>query len=233
MGQTTPLQERETAFRAADGATIPAFVAEPGNAPGAARIAIAPEIFGLSPWIRSVARRLAREGFRAIAPEIFARDPLAPGESDRGKLLARMGRLPPAQAVADLLTALAQLEGGPAGVIGFCLGGSLALLTAAEGELRACVACYGRIRLQNAGRQPIDAAAAIRCPVLGIYGRRDASIPVEDAEALRAALPKGSEVALYDAGHAFLNDQRPDMYAKDAAEQAWPKIVGFLRRHLG
>ena len=233
MGQRTPLLERETTFRASDGATIPAFCAEPGDAPAAPRLAIAPEIFGLSPFIRSVARRLAREGFRAIAPEIFARDPLPEGGSDRGELLARMGRLSLAQAVSDLHGALAQLRGGLSGVIGFCLGGSLALLTAAESDLRACVDCYGRIRLQNEGRQPIEAAPAIACPVLGVYGRRDAGIPVADAEALRAALPKGSEVVLYDAGHAFLNDQRPDLYAPDQAELAWPKIVGFLRRHLG
>ena len=224
--------DRETTFRASDGAAIPAFVAGPGEGSGAPRIVIAPEIFGLSPWIRDVARRLAREGFRAVAPDIFARDPL-PADASREMLLSRMGRLPVPRAVDDLRAALAGLEGGPSGVIGFCLGGALSLLTAAEGGLGACVDCYGRIRLQGAPRQPIDAAPGIPCPVLGIYGRRDAGIPVADAEALRAALPAGSELALYDAGHAFLNDTRPDVYAADQAALAWPKIVGFLRRNLG
>ena len=79
----------------------------------------------------------------------------------------------------------------------------------------------------------IDAARRIRCPVLGIYGKRDTGIPVADAEALRGVLPEGSEVAFYEAGHAFLNDTRPQMYVADQATLAWAKIAGFLRRHLG
>jgi carboxymethylenebutenolidase len=231
MGQKTAIAEREIRFRAQDGASIAAFVAEPAGAPSAPRMVIAPEFRGLTPWIRSVARMLAREGFRAVAPEIFAREPL-PGTADRAALLARMGRLSIPMAVADLRLALAQLDGGPAGVIGFCLGGSLALLAAAEGGLGACVDCYGRIRLPNAPRQPIDLAGGLSCPVLAVYATRDAGIPVADAEALRKALPEGSELSLHDAEHGFLNDTRPDVHAPDQAALAWPKIIGFLRRKL-
>lgn len=231
MGQKIAIGEREVRFRAPDGVAVAAFIAEPAGAPSAPRVVIAPEFRGLTPWIRSVARMLAREGFRAVAPEIFARDPLPEG-ADRGALLSRMARLPIPQAVSDLRLALAQLEGGAAGVIGFCLGGSLALLVAAEGGLAACVDCYGRIRLPNAPRQPIDLAEGLPCPVLAIYATRDAGIPVADAEALRAALPRGSELSLYDAAHGFLNDTRPDVHAPDQAALAWPRIVGFLRRKL-
>jgi carboxymethylenebutenolidase len=235
MGQKTAIAEREIGFRASDGVTVAAFVAEPQGIAGAPRVVVAPEIFGLSPWIRSVAQRLAREGFRAVAPEIFARD-AQPLGSDMGSWMARIGRLSVPQAVADLRSALEQLQGGKAAVIGFCLGGALSLLTAAEGGLAACVDCYGRPRwVRSDALHPvnaIDAARRISCPVLAVYGRRDEGITVSDAEALRAVLPPGSELALYDAGHAFLNDTRADRYAEGQAALAWGKITGFLRRHL-
>ncbi len=233
MGQKTAIAERRLTFRASDGVMVAAFVAAPQGARAAPYVAIAPEIFGVTPWIESVARRLAHEGFQAIAPEIFAREkePLGP---DRGSWMARMARLDVPQAVRDLRAALDQVEGGKPAVIGFCLGGALALLAAAEGEVSACVDCYGRPRwLHKDARHPVDAIEACRrisCPVLAIYGRRDQGIAVADAEAMGAALPKGSELALYDAGHAFLNDTRPDMYVADQATLAWGKIVGFLRR---
>jgi carboxymethylenebutenolidase len=235
MGQRTAIAEREIGFRASDGVTVPAFVAETQGAPDAPRIVVAPEIFGLSPWIRSVAQRLAREGFRAIAPDIFVRD-TQPLGADMGSWMARIGRLSVPQAVADLRSALDTLQGGNTAVIGFCLGGALSLLTAAEGGLSACVDCYGRPRwARNDALHPvnaIDAAAKISCPVLAVYGKRDEGIEVRDAEALGATLPPGSELALYDAGHAFLNDTRPDRYVPGQATLAWGKITGFLRRHL-
>jgi carboxymethylenebutenolidase len=235
MGQKTAIAEREIRFRATDGVTVPAFVAEPRGAPAAPRVVVAAEIFGLSAWIKSVAQRLAREGFRAVAPEIFVREsqPLGP---DLGSWMARIGRLGVPQAVSDLRSALDELEGGKAAVIGFCLGGALSLLTAAEGGLSACVGCYGRPRWPRKDAlhpvDAIDAAKRISCPVLAVYGKRDEGIPTSDAEALGAALPEGSELALYDAGHAFLNETRPDRYAAGQATLAWSKITGFLRRNL-
>jgi carboxymethylenebutenolidase len=230
MGQQTGIVERRIELRASDGSGVPAFVAEPGAASRAPRIVIAPEVFGVSKWIESVARGLAHEGYRAIAPEIFARDPVPMGNDFMG----RIQRLDIPQAVRDLRGALQSLEGDGGAVIGFCLGGSLAILAAAEGGLRACVDCYGRPRWRHTTPAPdaIAAARRARCPVLGIYGRRDAGITVADAEELQAALPEGSEMAFYDAGHAFLNDKRPDMYLADQATLAWSKILGFLRRHL-
>lgn len=233
MGQRTGIVERRIELRASDGVMLPAFVAEPGAAGDAPRIVIAPEIFGLSPWIENVARGLAHEGFRAIAPEIFARD-REPVGKDMQSWMARIGRLDIPQAVRDLRTALEHVQGAASAAIGFCLGGALAILTAAEGGLTACVDCYGRPRWGHKTPAPhaIEAAGKVRCPVLGIYGRRDPGIPVEQAEELRAALPKGSELSFYEAGHAFLNDTRPEMYVQDQATLAWSRILGFLRRHL-
>jgi carboxymethylenebutenolidase len=148
--------------------------------------------------------------------------------------MERSARLDIPQAVRDLHTALDALAPGKAASIGFCLGGALSILAAAEGGISACVDCYGRPRWRHSTGAPdaIDAARRLACPVLAIYGKRDAGIPLEQVEELRAALPARSEVALYDAGHAFLNDTRPDMYVADQAELAWAKIIGFLRRTL-
>jgi carboxymethylenebutenolidase len=234
MGQQAGIVERDATLTASDGVQVAVFIAEPSGAPAAPRLVIAPEIFGLTPWIKSVARRLAREGFRAAAPEIFARE-TEPLSSDRASWMQRIRRLGVAQAVRDLRGALNLLQQGKAASIGFCLGGALSLLTAAEGGVGACVTCYGRPRWLEgmAAEHPIEAAKRIECPVLGVYGRRDPGIPVEAAEELRAALPKQSELVFYDAGHAFLNDTRPEMYAGDQADLAWAKIIGFLRRRLG
>ena len=233
MGQKSGIVEREIELRATDGVALPAFVAEPAGSPGAPRVVIAPEIFGLSPWVKSVAQRLAREGFCAIAVEIFARDH-EPISSDMPSMMGRIQRLDIPQAVRDLHTGLDALGSGKAGSIGFCLGGALSLLAAAEGGFDACVDCYGRPRWPRPTPAPhaIDAARKTRCPVLGIYGRADKGISVDDAEELGRAFPAGSELALYAAGHAFLNDTRPELYVESQATLAWAKIIGFLRRTL-
>ena len=224
MGQHPGIAERESPNL---------FIAEPAGAPGAPRVVIAPEIFGLTPWIKSVARRLAREGFRAVAPEIFAgAEPIGP---DRASWMQRIRNLDVPQTVRLLRSSLGEIEGpGESASIGFCLGGALSLMAAAEGGLSACVDCYGRPRWLEGmtAENPIDAAKRIGCPVLGVYGKRDPGIPVEAAEELGRALPRGSELVFYEAGHAFLNDTRPDMYVAGEAEKAWAKIIGFLRRNL-
>lgn len=238
MGQTGGVVERETKLRGFDGAEVPVFIAEPQGAPGAPRVAIVQEIFGITPWVRDVARRLAREGFRAVAVEQFSREPLG---DDPGwpALIARMNNLSFPGLVTDLRAGLELLGGdSKTSVIGFCMGGTIALLFAADGKpLDACVSCYGRVRLaQELGplhpEHPLDVASRIRCPVLGIYGEKDASIPLADLDALREKLPRGSEIALYPAGHAFLNDTRPDFHSPGQAPLAWAKITGFLRRTL-
>ncbi len=239
MGQETGILENELNVRAGDGAMLPAFLCEPPGVDDAPLVVIAPEAFGLTPWVRSVARRLAHEGFRAIALEVFARDPL-PAGSEMAAYIARISRTSYPQVVADLRAALdhAEVSGEKLASIGFCMGGSLSLLLAADGRrLDAAVACYGRLHHgaplgELRPEHPIDAAARIRCPVLGVYGRKDPSIPIADVDELRTKAPAGSDVHLYDAGHAFLNDTRSEMFAPEQATLAWAKITGFLRRNL-
>lgn len=239
MGQETGILENDLKVRATDGAMLPAFLCEPPGVDDAPLLVIAPEIWGLTPWVRSVAKRLAHEGFRAIALELFARDPL-PAGSDKPAYFARMGRTSFPQAVRDLRAALdlAAVSSEKLGTIGFCMGGSLALLLAADGRrLDAAVSCYGILRQQALDEtlrpeHALDAVERVRCPVLGVYGKNDQSIPVKDVEQLRAKVPEGSDVHLYDAGHAFLNESRPEVYSADQSVLAWAKIVGFLRRTL-
>ena len=235
MGQEAGVTESEVTLRGADGAAIPCYLAEPAGAPRAAGVIIAPEIFGVSAWIRSCARRLAEFGFRAAAVEVFARDPLPdPEHTPMPVLMERLQRLAWLGALDDLRAGAAYLrERGARGIgcIGFCMGGTLSLLYSAD-PIDAAVACYGRLRHPA---EPLIAARRGRCPVLGIYGARDTSIPPADVKELRRAIAHrpGSEVHVFDAGHAFLNDHRPQHHDSEQAALAWAKIEGFFLRNLG
>jgi carboxymethylenebutenolidase len=234
MGQEAGVVTSEQRVQGADGASVPCYLAEPAGVEHAAGVVIAPEIFGLSEWIRSSARRLAEFGFRAAAVDVFAREPLPEGErAPMPALMARMQRLSWLGALDDLRAGAALLRDRGSrkiGSIGFCMGGTLSLLYSAD-PIDAAVACYGR--LQHPA-QPLEAVRRGRSPVLGIYGSRDASIPLSDVQALRRALAArpGSEVHLYEAGHAFLNDHRPEHHDSEQAALAWAKIEGFLLRTL-
>jgi carboxymethylenebutenolidase len=235
MGQEAGVTESEILLRGADGAKVPCFLAEPAGSPRAAGVVIAPEIFGLSGWIRSCARRLAEFGLRAAAVDVFAREPLPdPEHAPMPVLMARMQRLAWLGALDDLRAGAALLRerGAPrVGCIGFCMGGTLSLLYSAD-PIDAAVACYGRLRHPA---EPLLAAGRGRSPVLGIYGARDTGIPLSEVQELRGALAHrpGSEVHVFDAGHAFLNDHRPAHHDSEQAALAWAKIEGFLLRNLG
>ncbi|HYV67441.1 MAG TPA: dienelactone hydrolase family protein [Myxococcales bacterium] len=235
MGQEAGVTESEVFLRGADGAGVPCFVAEPAGSPRAAGVVIAPEIFGLSAWIRSSARRLAEFGLRAAAVEVFAREPLPdPEHAPMPVLMARMQRLGWLGALDDLRAGAAYLRergAGRIGCIGFCMGGTLSLLYSGD-PIDAAVACYGRL---HHPAEPLVAVGRGRSPVLGIYGSKDTGIPLADVAELRGALMHrpGSEVHVYDAGHAFLNDHRPAHHDSEQAALAWAKIEGFLLRNLG
>jgi len=239
----TPSDGLETGFLdiPARGAELPLYFA---RLPGAARapvVLVAAEIFGLHEHIRDICRRLAREGYFAIAPDYFAAygDPL--NAPDIAAIRAIVASVPDAEALADFDAALAfaAQEGGDpshAAITGFCWGGRMAWLYAARTPaLKACIPWYGRLDGEHSDNQslwPMDVAASLEVPYLALYGGADPSIPPEVVDAMRAKLagaPAGGEITVYDgAPHAFFADYR-DSYRADAAQDAWGKALAFLK----
>jgi carboxymethylenebutenolidase len=223
------------------------FLAWPLGAPVPGVVMI-PDVWGLSDHYRGLARRLAGEGFAALAIDPYRKT----GRrelSDVASALAWIRELPDPLVLETVQEALDGLSAHPAvagrklGVTGFCMGGQYALLAACGCRgLAACVPFYGMLRYApgldpaRKPRSPLDALAELRCPVLGLYGAEDAIIPLADVRELErrlAAGAPGGEVRVYaGAGHAFMNDTRPEMYRAEAAGDAWPRMVAFLRARL-
>lgn len=223
------------------------FLARAG-APGPGLVMI-PDVWGVSDHYRGLARRLAGEGFTTLVVDPY-RKTGRPEISDVASALAWIARLPDplvietVQEAVDRVAADEAVAGRKVGVTGFCMGGQYALLSACACRgLSACAAFYGMVRYapgldpERKPRSPLEALADLTCPVLALYGAQDAIIPVADVRELEERLARSGrpfELRLYeDAGHAFMNDTRPEMYRPEAARDAWPRLVAFLRAHLG
>jgi carboxymethylenebutenolidase len=226
--------------------TIPAYRAAPDKGGPFPTVLVVQEIFGVHEHIKDVCRRLAKLGYLAIAPELYAR------QGDVSKLEMQdiiskvVSKVPDTQVMSDLDAAVAWAKktgnGDTAklGITGFCWGGRIVWLYAAHNaNLKAGVAWYGR--LSGAGKAtelqpkyPIDLAGEVKAPVLGLYGEKDTGIPVKDVEAMRAALKKADkpgEIVLYpDAPHAFFADYRPS-YRKEAAEDGWKRLLAWFKKN--
>ncbi|HEY1766060.1 MAG TPA: dienelactone hydrolase family protein [Terracidiphilus sp.] len=216
-------------LRAADGHDLSGYVALPPAEPLAALV-IVQEIFGVNAHIRSVADGFARDGFLAVAPALF--DRIQPGielgyeGADRERAMNLLPRFDMEKAVADVQAALdyaATATGKRAGVVGYCLGGTLAWLAATRLRPSAAVGYY-------AGRIGNYAAEKPSCPVMLHFGKQDTHIPPEEVEKVHAAHPE-VEICWYDAGHAFNCDARPS-YNAAAAQEARTATLAFLKRHL-
>ena len=231
----------------AGGIAIPAYRARPAGAGPFPIVVVVPEIFGVHAHIADVARRFARLGYLALAPEPFVRQGDAHAIADIETLVATVvSKAPDAQVMADLDASVAWATGDggdPArlGMTGFCWGGRITWLYAAHSAaLRAGVAWYGRLETVANPLQPVapvGRAAALQAPVLGLYGGADAGIPLDSVERMRAALQAGSaaarrsEIVVYpQAKHAFHADYRP-AYDRAAAEDGWQRCLAWLRRH--
>jgi carboxymethylenebutenolidase len=196
--------------------------------------------------IADVCRRLAQAGYLAIAPDLFARqgDPMAYGEV--AKLMSELiAKVPDAQVMADLDGAVqsAGAHGGDlnkVAITGFCWGGRITWLYAAHGPVKAGVAWYGRLVGQASAlnpKHPVDIAAILKAPVLGLYGEKDGGIPLDTVDRMKAALKEGSaaakasEFVIYpDAPHAFHADYRPS-YRQDAAQDGWRRMLGWFKHN--
>jgi len=219
-----------------------AYRALPAQARTAPVVLVVSEIFGVHEHIADVCRRLAKQGYLAIAPELFARYGDPRKIASIPDILANIvARTPDAGVMADLdaCVAWAAKNGGDTArlaITGFCWGGRITWLYAAHNpRLTAAVAWYGRLDGEIAAttpKYPLDLAAEIRAPVLGLYGGKDQGIPMDDVESMRDALNKAgskSQIHVYpDAPHAFHADYRPS-YRKDAAEDGWKRMLDWLR----
>ena len=227
---------------------LPAYRAMPeGKRAGLPTVLVVSEIFGVHEYIADVARRFARQGYLAIAPELFVRQGDAQSYGEVSKLMSEVvSKVPDAQVLGDLdaCAAWAQANGGDAGklgITGFCWGGRFVWLYAAHNpRLKAGVAWYGRLvgtATPLTPRHPVDVAGELHGPVLGLYGGQDQGIPLGTIEQMKAALAKGDAAAkasqfhVYpQAGHAFHADYRPS-YVKDAADDGWKRCLAWLEAH--
>jgi carboxymethylenebutenolidase len=211
------------------------WVPERGSGPG---ILLIQEIFGVGPYIRAVAQRLVDAGYVVGAPEVFWR--FAPGweathdQSGLEASFAKMGELDPATAATDCAKALVTLGEldevtGTPGVMGFCLGGTLAWAVAAGGDPAACVSYYG-----SGVPQMLDQVDNVTCPTLFHFGKDDPYIPFDGVEALNAAIAGRDNFVLNieHAGHAFDNHESEMFWNESAARAAWAKTMAFLGEHL-
>ncbi|HNA30059.1 MAG TPA: dienelactone hydrolase family protein [Thiobacillaceae bacterium] len=231
----------------ADG-NMPAYRAQPASGTGFPVILVVQEIFGVHEHIKDVCRRLAKLGYQAIAPELYARQGDPRQYTTIPDILAKVvAKVPDAQVMADLdaCVAWAKAHDGDTrrlGVTGFCWGGRITWLYAAHNPaVKAGVAWYGRLTSTASDmtpKHPLDLADALKGPVLGLYGGQDTGIPNDTVEKMRQALAassnpasKASAIHLYpDAPHAFHADYRPS-YRKEAAEDGWKRMREWFARH--
>jgi len=224
---------------------LPAYRAAPAGVANAPVVLVVSEIFGVHEHIADVARRFAKAGYFAIAPEMFVRQGDAKAYSDIPRLIAEViGKVPDAQVMADLDACLAWAKGqgadtGRTGVTGFCWGGRITWLYSAHNPaVKAGVAWYGRLVGAPSAltpAHPVDLAGKLNGPVLGLYGGQDTGIPLDTVEKMKAALAAGSpaakrsEFVVYpDAPHAFHADYRPS-YRKDAADDSWKRCLDWFK----
>ncbi len=234
----------EVKIPVADG-EIPAYRAMPAQGSGFPVVLVVQEIFGVHEHIKDVCRRFAKEGYCAIAPELYARQGDVSKLTDYREIFAQVvSKVPDAQVMSDLDAAVAWAaktgSGDPdrVGVTGFCWGGRITWLYAAHNpKVKAGVAWYGRLTGQGTElqpRYPVDVAAELKAPVLGLYGGKDQGIPLEDVEKMRAALAAAkqpSEIVVFpEAPHGFHADYRPS-YREAEAKDAWAQCLAWFRRH--
>jgi carboxymethylenebutenolidase len=226
------------------GQTVPVYRAQPEGKSKLPVILVISEIFGVHEHIADVARRFAKQGYLALAPELFVRQGDPSKIADIATLMKDIiSKTPDAQVMADLdaCVAWAAANGGNVdklGITGFCWGGRITWMYSSHNpKVKAGVAWYGRLvgdSTPNTPKHPVDIAPALTVPVLGLYGAKDTGIPLESVEKMKAALSKGSsrsEFVVYpDAGHAFHADYRPSYNEKDARD-GWTRALAWFRAH--
>ncbi len=203
-------------------------------------VLVVQEAFGVTDHIRDVVARFEAEGYAATAPDLY-HGKVFGYDDGFDAIRPTMSALTGEGILRDVDDAIESLgvSPGKVAVVGFCMGGTVALYAGAMRELGAAVSFYGGGVTESRwpGVPPlVELAPGLRSPWLGLYGDRDKGIPVEQVEDLRraaalAAVPTRLE-RFAKAGHAFFNDARPAMYHRASAEQAWPVVLAWLRQNL-
>ena len=226
-----------------DGTPMRAYVARPTGSAPARGLLVFQEAFGVNGHIRDVTERFAREGYTAIAPELFHRSGqgLDIPYSDVQSAMAEIGKLTVPGMEADERAAYDWLRangvGGdaPVAAVGFCMGGRAAFLAALTLPLSCAVSFYGGgIAPNPRSAGLLERVPELRVPVLLFWGGRDqhlAEAPAAVSAALKTAGKEYVQVEFSDAGHAFFCDARP-AYEPKAAAQAWPLTLAFLNLHM-
>lgn len=218
------------------------YVSTPEGATAAPAVIVVQHAGGVDEFVRSMSDRLAAEGFVAVAPDLYHREPA--GTSDDP--MTRMGRLRDDTVIQDVNAALeharslSEVDANRIGITGFCMGGRVTYLMAGTNPdaFRAAVVFWGGsiMRPWGDGPAPFEMTAAINAPLLGIFGEDDANPNQADVASLDAELSQHGKVHEFHsypgAGHAFLNEGRPS-YREEAARDAWSRAVAWFKRYLG
>ena len=231
------------------GFAVPFYYAAPEGKKNLPVVLVVQEIFGVHEYIADTCRRFAKAGYLAIAPDLYARQGDATKYTDISKLMAEVvAKVPDAQVMVDLDAAVqwAGKNGGNAkrvAITGFCWGGRITWLYAQYSKnVKAGVAWYGRLvgaASANTPKHPVELAATLKAPVLGLYGGQDGGIPLTTVNEMKDALAEagakgnkaaqGSEFVVYpQAPHAFHADYRPS-YRKEAAEDGFKRALAWFK----
>ncbi len=234
----------------ASGFEFPAYQARPAGDVRAPVILVVQEIFGVHEHIKDICRRLAKRGYYAIAPELYARYGNVAEISDMQEIIRKVvSKVPDPQVMADLDATVEHVRNsgkgdvGRLGIVGFCWGGRVVwLYSAHQPKLRAGAAWYGKLtpgpysKPATQREQPVDVAGRLHGAILGLYGGKDDGIPLSTVAQMREALKaagkdRDCQIIVYpEAGHAFNADYRPS-YHEASAKDAWSKMLSWFDAH--
>ena len=223
---------------------IPAYRAAPATGDNFPIVLVIQEIFGVHEHIQDITRRFAQLGYLAIAPELFIRQGDVTKLSNIDEIRPIVAKVPDAQVLSDLDATVnwavksAKGNAGKLAITGFCWGGRITWLYAAHNpKVKAGVAWYGRLvgdATELQPKYPIDIASKFTVPILGLYGGKDTSIPLDTVEQMRDRLKESSsksEIIVYpDAPHAFFADYRPSYREKDAKD-GWKRLLAWFKQN--